>query len=77
MSENNPNEELEKKFNVIISLLNDIKFRENKASIKEKIAYFSRFKLSNRDISHILNISEKHVSKEKSLMKKEDGRETI
>lgn len=70
MIEDTKNEELSKKLSVIIALLNDIKFREDKAQIKEKIAYFVRFGLSNKDISEILNISEKHVSKEKSLLKK-------
>jgi DNA-binding NarL/FixJ family response regulator len=70
MVENTQNEELSKKLNVVIALLNDIKFREDKAQIKEKIAYFVRFGLNNRDVSEILDISEKHVSKEKSLLKK-------
>ena len=80
MVDNTQNEELSKKLSVVIALLNDLKFRESKAQIKDKIAYFVRFGLNNKDISEILDISEKHVSKEKSLLKKktgEDGRETI
>lgn len=77
MEENTQTKELNKKLNVVIALLNDLKFRESKASVKEKIAYFTRFKLNNSDISDILGISEKHVSKEKSLMKSQNGRETV
>jgi len=69
MAKKDIGEVISKKLNVIISLLNDIKYREEKASLKEKIDYLTKFDLSNKDVSEILGKSEKHISKEKSLMK--------
>lgn len=62
---------LSAKLNVMISLLLDIKESlGEKMSLKGKIAYLVRAGLSNKEISKILGISEKHVSKEKALLKK-------
>ena len=74
MLKTNKDEEISGKLNVVISLLNDIKHLEINSSMKEKIAYFSKFNLSDGDIAKILKISKKHVSKEKSLIKKQNGR---
>ena len=68
---------------LIAGLLQDIKEALNKPqSVREKVAYFSNENrsLTNKEISRILGISEKHVSKEKSLLnkpktKEQDGRE--
>ena len=73
MTNSDKNEEISNKLSVIISLLNDIKQQVKSQSLRDAVAYFSKFKLSNKDISEILNISEKHVSKEKSLSKKKNG----
>lgn len=73
MNKENLSEQVSRKLNVLISLVQDLKYREFKSSLREKIAYFDRFDLKNKDIANILNISEKHVSKEKSLMKKKNG----
>lgn len=70
---NNHYKEFSRKLNVIIALLSDIKESERQGTLKEKIAYFGKLSLSNREIAQILNISEKHVSKEKSLIKKKNG----
>jgi len=67
------NGDISKKLNVVISLLNDLKQRELKVSLRDNVSYLNKFNLSNKDISEILNISEKHVSKEKSLSKKKNG----
>ena len=67
------NEEISNKLNAIISILKDIKQQEKRMSLRDNVAYFSKFSLSNKDISEILDISEKHVSKEKSLTKKKNG----
>ena len=72
MTNSDKNEEISNKLSVIISLLNDIKQQVKSQSLRDAVAYFSKFKLSNKDISEILNISEKHVSKEKSLSKKKN-----
>ena len=69
MKNPNKNEEIGKKLNIVIALLNDIKQGELKQSMKEKIAYFSKFNISDGDIAEILNTSKTHVSKEKSLMR--------
>jgi len=64
-------EKIEHKLNVIIALLYDIKESLGKeSSVKEKVAYFVKRNLGNKEIAKILNISEKHVSKEKALLKK-------
>lgn len=73
MANADKNEEISNKLSVVISLLNDIKQQEKSQSLRDSVAYFSKFKLSNKDIAEILNISEKHVSKEKSLSKKKNG----
>ncbi len=70
------------KLDVVIGLLQEIKEAlVGPQSIKEKVAYFTNEnkELSNKEISRALGISEKHVSKEKALLKqrrnKENGRE--
>lgn len=68
------------KLDIIISLLYDLKESFNhKSSIREKVSYFAKRGLSNKYIAKIIGISEKHVSKEKALSKKEkkgkNGRE--
>jgi DNA-directed RNA polymerase specialized sigma subunit len=59
-------EEISKKLSILIKLNLENKER----SIREKVKLLSDFDLSNKDISMILDISEMHVSKEKSLLKK-------
>lgn len=73
MTKQDKNEEISNKLNAVISLLNDLKQQEKSVSLRDNVAYFSKFKLSNKDISEILNISEKHVSKEKSISKHKNG----
>lgn len=78
-------EQTNKKLDLIAGLLQEIKEALTKPQqVKEKVAYFSNENrnLTNRDIAQILGISEKHVSKEKSLLNKnkkgeQDGREEI
>ena len=64
-------ERIENKLDVMISLLYDIKeTMSKKSSVKEKVGYFTKKGLSNKEVAKILGISEKHVSKEKALLKK-------
>lgn len=64
-------EKFNQKLDVMIALLYDIKEAVDKeSSVKEKVAYFAKKEMGNKDIAKILGISEKHVSKEKALMKK-------
>ena len=65
------------KLDIIAGLLQEIKEALIKPqSIKEKISYFSNENkcLTNKDISRTLGISERHVSKEKTLLKKEKNK---
>jgi len=64
-------EKIAQKLDVMIALLYDIKESLSKeSSVKEKVAYFIKKDLGNKEIAKILSISEKHVSKEKALLKK-------
>ena len=79
--ENPQNKDFERilaKLDIIAGLLYELKESlGNKSSIKEKVAYFANEyrSMGNKEISRALGISEKHVSKEKSLLKRsEDGR---
>ena len=55
----------------MISLLYDLKESfDRKNSTKEKVHYLAGQGLNNFDVAKIIGISEKHVSKEKSSMKK-------
>jgi hypothetical protein len=59
------------RLDAVISLLYEIsdKLSEKKASIKEKVNRLAKLGIDNKSIASILEISEKHASKEKSLMK--------
>jgi len=58
--------EMSGKLSVLISL----SLEGKKLSIKDKVELLSKFDMSNKEIAKILNISEIHVAKEKSLIKK-------
>ena len=80
-SEHNRTDE---KLDIIAGLLQEIKEALTKPqSVRDKVSYFSNENrsLTNKDISRTLGISEKHVSKEKTLLKKKKetkhGREKI
>ena len=72
MNKQNPKTELERvslKLDILIGLLYDLNdILTSKSSIRQKVAYLSSRKLSNKEISQVLGISDKHVSKEKSLL---------
>jgi len=72
MIKKEPAEKIEKKLNLIASLLMDMNQSiGEKMSIKEKIAYLvSRGITDDEDISKILNITKSHASKEKAMLKK-------
>ena len=59
-----------KEINAKLSVLISLALGNKPKSIKEKVEFLSKLGVSNKDISRILNISEKHVAKEKSLIKK-------
>ena len=67
------NKELEvisRKLDVIAGLLYDLKVAlVGGESIRNKVAHLVNKDLSNKEIARILGISEKHVSKEKTLGK--------
>ena len=66
------------KLDIVVGLLQEIKEALTKTqSIREKVSHFSNENrnLTNKDISRILGISEKHVSKEKSLLKLKDSKQ--
>jgi DNA-binding NarL/FixJ family response regulator len=67
------------KLNAVISLLMDLNEKmDSKTTTKEKVAYLVRTGLNNnQEISKILGISEKHVSKEKAMVKKDGREETV
>lgn len=67
------------KLNVVINLLMDLNgHMGSKTTIREKVAYLVRNGLDdNQEISRILGISGKHVSKEKAMVKKYGREETI
>lgn len=58
--------EISKKLSVLIKLF----LIEKELTVREKIKLLAEFNFSNKEIANILGISEKHVSKEKSLLKK-------
>lgn len=53
-----------------LSILIRLSLKDEELTIKEGVKLLSQFDLSNKEISQILGISEKHVAKEKSLIKK-------
>lgn len=61
-------EELNKKIDVLIAL----SILDKNIKTNEKVVLLERLSLDNKDISKILGISESHVRKEKSLMKRKN-----
>lgn len=59
-----------KEINSKLSVLISLQLLKENFSVKEKVAILVRAGVDNQSISKILGISEKHVSKEKSLMKR-------
>jgi len=57
------------KLSVLINLL----LKEKEMSIKEKVALLENISISYKEAAQILGISEKHYSKEKSLLKNKKG----
>lgn len=57
---------LNSKLSIIINLL----MRKEKLNVKDKVALLENINISYKEASKILGISEKHYSKEKSLLKK-------
>lgn len=68
------------KLDIIVGLLYELNDSLiGSSSIRRKVSYLSSRGLNNKEISRALGISEKHVSKEKSLLNKnkqgeQDGR---
>ena len=65
--------EIEKIFKEIsgkLSVLISLSLENKELLIKDKVELLSRFNITNKDIAKILNISEIHVAKEKSLIKR-------
>ncbi len=65
--------EIEKIFKEIsakLSVLIFLNLKGKQLTIKEGVKLLSKFGLSNKDIAKILDISEKYVAKEKSLLKR-------
>lgn len=60
-----------KKLDAVISLLYEIsdKLSERNSTIRDKVNRLAKIGLDNKSIASILSITEKHVSKEKSLMR--------
>lgn len=67
----NKTEQIFKEISEKLSILIKLAFFEKELSIKDKVRFLSNFDISNQEISKILDISEKHVAKEKSLLKKD------
>ena len=63
---------IEKKMNVIISLLLKIANNGNETSLKEQVRDLASFGLSSSEIAEITGKKVGHVSKELSILKKED-----
>lgn len=63
-------EKIFKEINAKLSVLINLSLEDKPDTIKGRIELLSKLGVSNKDIAKILNISEKHVSKEKSLIKK-------
>jgi len=62
---------IEKKMNVIISLLLKIANNGNEISLKEQVRDLASFGLSSSEIAEITGKKVGHVSKELSILKKE------
>jgi len=60
--------DLNRRFEALLALT--ISTKELK--LNEKIQFLGRFDFDNKSISRILGISENHVAKEKSLLKKKN-----
>jgi DNA-directed RNA polymerase specialized sigma subunit len=63
--------ELLKEISQKLSILIKLFLSERKMQVREKVKLLSQIDLSNKEIAKILDISTKHVAKEKSLLKKE------
>ncbi len=63
---------IEKKMNVIISLLMKIANDGGEATLKEQVRDLAVFGLSSSEIAEILGKTVGHVSKELSIIKKEN-----
>jgi hypothetical protein len=63
------------RLDAVISLLYMLveKLEGKEYSIREKVKHLTDVGLDNQSVAKILKISEKHVSKEKSLMKEKNG----
>ena len=59
-------DEINRKLSILIKL----NLKDKEMSIREKVKLLSDFELTNKEISMILDISEKYVSKEKSILRK-------
>ena len=60
--------DLSKRIEVLLSL----EMIKQEMKLNEKIKFLNNFELDNKSIARILGISENHVAKEKSLMKKKN-----
>ncbi len=62
---------ISEKLDIIIGVLQDLNGAlSEKSLIRDKVSYLASRGLSNKEISRALGISEKYVSKEKSLFNK-------
>ncbi len=69
--EKNESQTISKKLDVILGLLYTInESLTKKSTVKEKVKFFVNSGLSNKEISSVIGITEKYVSKEKALIKK-------
>lgn len=72
MAENKPDtKSIERKMNVIISLLLKIANDGNESTLKEQVRDLASFGLSSAEIAEIVGKTVGHVSKELSILKKE------
>lgn len=72
MAENKSNpQSIERKMNVIISLLLKIANNGNEFTLKDQVRDLSSFGLSSAEIAEIVGKTVGHVSKELSILKKE------
>lgn len=72
MAENKPNtKSIERKMNVIISLLLKIANNGNESKLKDQVRDLASFGLSSAEIAEIVGKTVGHVSKELSILKKE------
>lgn len=72
MAENNPDaKSIERKMNVIISLLLKIANNGNELTLRDQVRDLASFDLSSAEIAEIVGKTVGHVSKELSIIKKE------